>query len=482
MPFVLSGNVGSATAATGYDVANSVRLDGYVSSTRMEATNSSAGSRQIFTFSTWLKRSALDSSTNFQVLYSAVDSGGNERIMFEEDKLTWDFDIAGVDYSVETSGRLYRDFSAWYHIVVTKDTTQSTEANRIKMYVNGVQQTLAEIQLGFPDRNANGSINMAIEHQLFAQADGEEFGGYACETVLIDGTAYAADSFGEFDSDSGIWKPIDVSGLTFGTNGFYMNYANSSALGNDVSGNNNDYTTANLAATDQSTDTCTNNFATLNVLARRNNPNAYYATFSEGNLKLVGNDATNNGNGFSTMAFNTGKWYCEVKIIDVQGDVYPTPGVIPENLVASANSPSNAGQIGYVTDDTVGYGSDGDKLIEDSGSSYGDTYTDNDIIGIAIDCDNGAVYFSKNGTFQASGDPTSGASKTNAAMTFTPSKYYFFGASVYQSTSDVEFNFGAGPPYAISSGNTDGDGFGNFEFAVPSGYFALCSKNLAEYG
>ena len=256
MPSILGAN----TLSSGYAVDNSVRLDGYASSTRMEATNSSAGSRQIFTFSTWLKRSSPDSTSNFQVLYSAVDSGGNERIMFEEDKLTWDFDIAGVDYSVETSGRLYRDFSAWYHIVVTKDTTQSTEANRIKMYVNGVQQTLAEIQLGFPDQNANGSINMAIEHQLFAQADGEEFGGYACETVLIDGTAYAADSFGEFDSDSGIWKPIDVSGLTFGTNGFYMNYANSSALGNDVSGNNNDYTTANLAATDQSTDTCTNNY------------------------------------------------------------------------------------------------------------------------------------------------------------------------------------------------------------------------------
>ena len=165
----------------------------------------------------------------------------------------------------------------------------------------------------------------------------------------------------------------------------------------------------------------------------------------------------------------------------MQGDVYPTPGVIPENLVASANSPSNAGQIGYVTDDTVGYGSDGDKLIEDSGSSYGDTYTDNDIIGIAIDCDNGAVYFSKNGTFQASGDPTSGASKTNAAMTFTPSALYFFGVSAYKSTSDVEFNFGS-PPYAISSGNADADGHGNFEFAVPSGYFSLNTKNLAEYG
>ena len=111
MPSILGANT---LSSGGYDVDNSVRLDGYASSTRMEVTNSSAGSRQIFTFSTWLKRSSPDSSNNFQVLYSAVDSGGNERIMFEEDKLTWDFDIAGVDYSVETSGRLYRDFSSIY--------------------------------------------------------------------------------------------------------------------------------------------------------------------------------------------------------------------------------------------------------------------------------------------------------------------------------------------------------------------------------
>ena len=180
------------------------------------------------------------------------------------------------------------------------------------------------------------------------------------------------------------------------------------------------------------------------------------------------------------MGFNRGKWYYEVKIIDVQGDVYPTPGVVPENLINHGDVGSS-GQIGYNGTDTVGYGSDGDKVINDSGTSYGNTYTDNDIIGIAIDCDNGAVYFSKNGTFQNSGDPTSGSSKTNAAMTFTPSKYYFLGCSVYQSTSIVEANFG-NPPFSISSGNADANGYGNFEHAVPSGYYSLCTKNLAEFG
>jgi len=471
MPSILGANT---LSSGGYDVANSVRLDGYASSTRMEATNSSAGSRQIFTFSTWLKRSSPDSSNNFQVLYSAVDSGGNERIMFEEDKLTWDFDIAGVDYSVETSGRLYRDFSAWYHIVVTKDTTQSTEANRIKMYVNGVQQTLAEIQLGFPDQNANGSINMAIEHQLFAQADGEEFGGYACETVLIDGTAYAADSFGEFDSDSGIWKPIDVSGLTFGTNGFHMNYADSSALGNDVSGNNNDYTTANLAATDQSTDTCTNNFATFNILDHVQSD----ATYSEGNLKWA---TTTDGHFFwgrSTIGVSTGKWYAEFKATSIAEHSYV--GIVnngPEDnttVIAGgggAATTTGAYEWAYKTSDGQIYNTDG-------GSSYGNTYGDGAIIGVLLNLDDNEISFSKDGTVQNSG---TAVSITAAAS--TPAGFYFFAVAdgTNGTSATFEANFGS-PPYAISSGNADADGHGNFEFAVPSGYFALCTKNLAEYG
>ena len=471
MPSILGANT---LSSGGYDVDNSVRLDGYASSTRMEVTNSSAGSRQIFTFSTWLKRSSPDSSNNFQVLYSAVDSGGNERIMFEEDKLTWDFDIAGVDYSVETSGRLYRDFSAWYHIVVTKDTTQSTEANRIKMYVNGVQQTLAEIQLGFPDQNANGSINMAIEHQLFAQADGEEFGGYACETVLIDGTAYAADSFGEFDSDSGIWKPIDVSGLTFGTNGFYMNYANSSALGNDVSGNNNDYTTANLAATDQSTDTCTNNFATFNILDHVQSD----ATYSEGNLKWA---TTTDGHFFwgrSTIGVSTGKWYAEFKATSIAEHSYV--GIVnngPEDnttVIAGgggAATTTGAYEWAYKTSNGQIYNTDG-------GSSYGNTYGDGAIIGVLLNLDDNEISFSKDGTVQNSG---TAVSITAAAS--TPHGFYFFAVADGASGTSATFeaNFGS-PPYAISSGNADGNGHGNFEYAVPSGYLALCTKNLAENG
>ena len=450
----------NSAASGGYDVANSARFD-VASSTRMEATNSSAGSRQIFTFSTWLKRSNPDSTNNFQVLYSAVDSGGNERIMFEEDKLIWDFDIAGVDYSVETSGRLYRDFSAWYHIVVTKDTTQSTEANRIKMYVNGVQQTLAEIQLGFPDQNSNQSINMAIEHQLFAQADGEEFGGYACETVLIDGTAYAADSFGEFDSDSGIWKPIDVSGLTFGTNGFYMNYANSSALGNDVSGNNNDYTTANLAATDQSTDTCTNNFCTLSPLWNSFNQ----GTLSEGNLKSTMTSEAYKTH-LASFGVSQGKWYWEIKVTQASNVNYLNFGVTDESTNKNVDFKALAGTTLY--NNTTG-------KISIDGSEDGSAaakFAVGDIVGIALNMDDKEISFFKNGS----------ALFSDVDMSSTSNLVFPFHIAYTYATYIFEYNFGGTQSFAISSGNADGNGYGNFEYAVPSGYFALCTKNLAEYG
>jgi len=450
----------NSAASGGYDVANSARFD-VASSTRMEATNSSAGSRQIFTFSTWLKRSNPDSTNNFQVLYSAVDSGGNERIMFEEDKLIWDFDIAGVDYSVETSGRLYRDFSAWYHIVVTKDTTQSTEANRIKMYVNGVQQTLAEIQLGFPDQNSNQSINMAIEHQLFAQADGEEFGGYACETVLIDGTAYAADSFGEFDSDSGIWKPIDVSGLTFGTNGFYMNYANSSALGNDVSGNNNDYTTANLAATDQSTDTCTNNFCTLSPLWNSFNQ----GTLSEGNLKSTMTSEAYKTH-LASFGVSQGKWYWEIKVTQASNVNYLNFGVTDESTNKNIDFKALAGTTLY--NNTTG-------KISIDGSEDGSAaakFAVGDIVGIALNMDDKEISFFKNGS----------ALFSDVDMSSTSNLVFPFHIAYTYATYIFEYNFGGTQSFAISSGNADGNGYGNFEYAVPSGYFALCTKILAEYG
>jgi len=481
--------VGGANSATGYEIENSVRFN-VGDSPHLEITPSSTGDEQKWTFSTWVKRCDISSSNDLVLIGATTDSDNGCGIVLrgsgDDFKLQSYCAISGTannGYNFETNAR-FRDPSAWYHIVVATDTTQSTNTNGIKFYVNGSQIT--SFGATTYNQNINTQYNTSSSKmQVGARAsdDAQELDGYLADTYWVDGSQLTASDFGE-TNDNGVWIP-KIASPTFGTNGFKLEYkqtgtsANSSGIGADTSGNDNHLTPTNLAAADITTDTPTNNFATFNPLTLKNNPGAYYITFSEGNLKIAGNSATNNGNGHSTMGFNSGKWYCEMKIIDVQGDVYPTPGVIPENLIN--NGTSNSGQIGYSSTDTVGYGSDGDKVINDSGTSYGDTYTDNDIIGIAIDCDNGAVYFSKNGTFQNSGDPTSGSSKTNAAMTFTPSKYYFFGCSVYNTTSIVEANFG-NPPFSISSGNADANGYGNFEYAVPSGYYALCTKNLAEFG
>jgi len=475
MPIIIPAN---SAASGGYEVANSVRLD-FASSTRFERTPSSASNRRTWTFSSWLKKAADENSNgDFQQLFSCPGAGGAERIMFEANKLTWDFDIAGVDYSVATVA-VQRDPSAFYHIVVTKDTTQGTEANRVKMYINGVQQTLAEIQLGFPDQNAEGSINTTAEHQIWAQQDGAEMSGYACETCFVDGTALAADSFGEFDEDSGVWKPIDVSALTLGTNGYFLNYQDSSALGN--SSNSNNYTTANLTAIDQSTDTCTLNGCTMNPLSN------YWtngAQFFKGNLEINTNTSGKAWN-MSTIGLPSGKWYMEGKYTATGGgapsDNWNRFGIVDRE--PTSNSDLGASANAYALTQY-----DGSKYVSGTNSTYAAAWAIGDVIAMAIDLDNNKIYWSKNGAW-GNGSGAWGSTTFNAGTgavtvvdpTLTLNGYYFvaMGDAGVNVKKTWQFNFGS-PPYAISSGNQDGNDYGNFEYAVPSGFLTINSANLSE--
>ena len=470
MPLILGTN---SIKDTGYNVANSLRFD-RGSSTNLTRTPSGASNRKTFTWSLWFKR-AHENLESALFCVGSNPSSSMFMLRFDPDK----FNIYGHGSAPNIStNALFRDPSAWHHVVVAVDTTQSSASNRVKLYVNGTQITSFSTET-YPSQDADLIVNSTTEIVIGERPDDNaHFSGYIAELVFIDGTALAPTSFGEFDEDSPtIWKPKDVSGLTFGTNGFYLDFENASSLGADVSGNSNNFTVNNLTSIDQTTDTCTNNFATLNPLAIMNNINQNHGDLSEGNLKIVGNSTTNNANAYSTIGVTKGKWYMETKILGTSTH-YPNLGIVPYRtsviLVGS-------GQVGA---DTVSfaYKTTGQKT-NNTDSSYGDSFTTNDIIGIAVDMDNGAIYFSKNGTFQASGDPTSGATKTNPAFSFTPlsQEEYFFAFAVYKTDSGIECNFGS-PSYSISSGNSDAEGFGNFEYAVPSGYFALCTKNLAEYG
>jgi hypothetical protein len=288
------------------------------------------------------------------------------------------------------------------------------------------------------------------------------------EIVFVDGTALDQTSFGEFDEDSPtIWKPKDVSGLTFGTNGFYLDFEDSSALGNDAAGSNN-FTVNNLTAIDQSTDTCTNNFATLNPLVYGNSP-----TLSEGNLKFSSSDANWRAS-VSTIGFTQGKWYAEFKL-DSANDYVNTGIATMSHFQQTTNV-----KIGY-TSTSYGYdANNGNYYVGDSATSYGASLSSGDILGVALDLDNNKLYFSKNGTFQNSGNPASGSTGTGA-ISITSGLEYFIATSAYGSGKGASANFGS-PSFSISSGNSDANGYGNFEYSVPSGYYSINTKNLAEFG
>jgi len=482
MPLILGTN---SIKDTGFNVPNSLRFQ---ANDYLKIDPSGDGNLKTWTTSFWVKRQIGSNQT----MWDAGTNGGNNYspFFFQADGTLRFYEVVGgtlQSFNFITN-RVFRDNSAWYHFVYRVDTTQGTDTNRIRLYVNGVQETSFSTA-AYPAEDYSTLKNDATFEMIIGSASdnkGNDMQGYMSEFVHIDGQSLAPTSFGEFDEDSGIWKPIDVSGLTFGTNGFYLQFKetgtsqNSSGIGADTSGQDNHMAVSGLAAIDQSTDTCTNNFATMNPLDNF----IFSGTFSEGNLK-VQTDNSSYASGTGTIGLSTGKWYWEIEYdAKSSGSTdYSLIGILGRQVTADDKA---------VGDETFGYAyysENGEVRTNNANvANWSEvTYTTGDIVGVALDLDNSKLYFSKNGTFIDSGDPTSGSTGTGAvsitAAASTPLGVYFPAVSYYDGSTNGTFicNFGS-PPVAISSGNTDGNGFGNFEYAVPSGYFALCTKNLAENG
>jgi len=460
----------SVKAAGGYDVANSLRFNSG-SSDHLKWTSSPSGNRQKFTFSIWFKRAKLGVT---QVLASASYSSGDEGYLYisSGDTLEWDSTNSG-DGDMFSSIKL-RDTSAWYHLVWSVDTTQSTAGNRMKFYLNGTQMTAWSTETQ-PNLNQNLYWNVGGTYfpYIGRRHNGDYWGGYMAEIVQIDDAQLDATSFGEFD-DSGIWKPIDVSDLTFGGNtSYYLDFEDSSALGNDAAGSNN-FTVNNLTATDQSTDTCTNNFATLNPL----HSIGASSELSQGNLEY---DPSGHHRIISTIAPSSGKWYAEVKGIDNPDKFnagvcyYPIPA--NGSISSFAFGQGINGDVGRWSND-FGIKANGDYGHNNSWSSYMASLEgeNNNIVGIYMDLDNYKLYFSKNGSLVSS----TGKDLTNNG--------YPYGFISVGEAATFQWNFG-NPSFAISSGNTDDNGYGNFEYSpnitgdgAAKKFYSLNSKNLAEYG
>jgi hypothetical protein len=472
--------IAGGTQDTGYEISNSLRFNDD-DNAYLARTPSSTGSRTIATVSFWVKRGNLTSKNYFMLEASSSTSPFNmTRVRFDsDDYLVIDNTLNGSadnGFMFQSSAK-YRDISAWYHIFFSVDVTQANATDGWLLYVNGVQQTKA---LSYWVQNANLEWSQSgVQMNVGRRHDNtsNNFDGYLAEYHYIDGTRKLYTDFGEFN-DNGVWIPKKYTGGSYGTNGFYFKFdqtgtgTNSSGMGADSSGNDNHFAPNNLAAIDVTTDTCTNNFATINPLAS-------IATLSEGNCKVV----TTNGErmaGASTIGFENGKWYMEYKVTDINS-TNMTIGIDNESGLSFSDFRDNDDF--WNASNAYAYENNGNKRTTSVNSSYGNSYTTGDIIGVAVDMDNRKIYFSKNGTYQNSGDPTTGSTGTGSAFDLTDGLTYFFQAADNSSAAGVtlEANFG-NPTFSISSGNADSEGHGNFEYAPPSGYFALCTKNLAEYG
>ena len=459
------------------NIENSCLFDG---SGYAQRSISTAGSGTTATFSAWVKPSALPDKAIFT---SYIDSNNYVEIYFSSGAFrVYHYDGGSTSNDIKTTP-LYKDESAWYNFHVIFDTTNGTEADRIKMYVNGAEVT-ALATSNYPTSSQDLELSStSATFNLGARNGDEQWKGYMAEVVFIDGQALTPSSFGETNTATGIWTPKKIGQIAnAGTNSFYLNFKDSSNLGKDESGLSNNFTVSGLASTDQMTDTCVENFATLNPNVVNKSYND--GSLAEGNLKFApGGRAI----ACSTIGVTKGKWYAEFKATDAGalsigvGDLQLGIQAIGQsNPIYYDNNPSYA--IGY-------YNSNGNLSYNGTSTSYGNSYTDNDIIGVALDMDNYAVYFSKNGTFQNSGDPTSGSSKTGDATSTASYNPLNSGEPMFLFVEDFSaagvgeclLNFG-NPPFSISSGNSDANGHGNFEYSVPSGYYALNTSNLNTYG
>jgi hypothetical protein len=468
MPFVI---LPTNSISGGYDITNSLRFNSG-SSDSLTRTTGTPTSQQKFTCSAWCKRTNVGTFNIIQTFYTDA----NNYLAF--DFLTSDrldvINYAGATTARKITTAVFRDVSAWYHIVASVDTTLATANDRIKIYVNGTLQTAFDTNTA-PSQNANLLTNATTT--AIGVGEGGSIGyhnGYISEIYYIDGQALTPSSFGETDFDTGIWKPKAYTG-TYGTKGYYLQFKNSASLGTDSSGNGNTFTVNNLTSIDQTTDTPTNNFATINALEN------YYSglTLSESNLKGVTTNAYYSLIR-STIGVSKGKWYVEAKC-NAQG-ASENKWHFGISDFPPSSSTSAIGTANY----SYGWRGEGNTIFYNGTStSYGTEggMSTGMIVGIALDLDNNKIYWSRNGTWKNSANPatnTNGFSITGASSTNTGFYHFAFGDYDGDYGYTYETNFG-NPPYSANS-YTDGAGYGNFSYAVPSGYYSLNTKNLATFG
>ena len=455
--------LGANSVSGGYEIDNSIRFnDG--DSPKLAITPSGAGDRDTFTFSFWIKRTTLGAS---QRIFSAGTSIGTNNnnvssLLFESnDTLKFFGEVGGsASFALQTN-RLFRDPSAWYHIVVAIDTEDGTAANRIKLYVNGVQETSFSTAT-YMSQNTDTFFNATNVHNI-SYTGGGFVDGYLAEFHHIDGTQVAPTDFGEFD-DNGVWIPKAYTG-SYGTNGFYLQFketgtgTDASGIGADTSGNDNHFAVTNLAALDVMPDTPTNNWCTYNPLDIGQASSG--PTFSQGNL-IINTPTSYEDNVGSTFGVSSGKWYWETKIQSSTAREAVGAKLVGTGLTGGASVVRYFSRYGTIT-------------LFGNSNNTGATYGNNDVISMTLDLDDNVVKFFKNNVLQ-------GTVNSVPAGTWIPA---YCDGSDQIGAQQATVNFGQDGTFAgaeTAQGNADENGYGNFKYAVPSGFFSICTKNLAEFG
>ena len=448
----------------------------YITSS-FNGTGSSTGAKS--THSVWVKRCdpelASDTTARSTIISGYSDGSHNMKCRFADGDAFHVYGIHGGSANINLYSSIEcRDVGAWYHVCLQVDTTHATEAERLKIFINGVEGTYSGT---YPAQNAVNYLTSTNSTKIGAnQVGSEHYDGYMSHFHGIDGTIYPPTAFAETDATSGIWKPITEPSVTYGSKGFFI-FKDGAGL-TDQSGNSNNFTltSGTLTATK---DNPSNNYATMNTLDN------YYAAsdFTNGNNTVQTGTSAYSIN-TATLGMTKSKWYWECKLVaDSASGAEFQHGIT--DIVSTGNV-----QLGATANSYAYYTENGNKKNNNSATAYGNTAAVGDIISVAVDLDNNKIYFAKNGTWENSGDPTSGATGTGAAFTITApasttNGHYFpaNGEGTGAARLTYGYNFGNGyfGTTAISSAGANGGG-SLFEYDVPTGYYALNSKNIATYG
>ena len=435
-----------------------------MASTYLTKTNSGTGSETKATFSAWIKISNFgDDNTIFREYES---SGNYISIKLKSGAIqVYGQNNSSAFVNVKTE-RLLRDFNGWYHAVVAIDSTQSTAADRIKIYINGVQET-ALASTTYPGSSANCKINQNNEVQTIGGAGSSEyFDGYLSHVHWVDGTAYAASTFGSTDSTTGEWKINTSPTITMGTNGFTILKDGNTIT--DQSSNSNNFSLGGGTLT-KSEDCPSNVFATLNPVIRSSN-----GTFASGNNKFTTSGGAW-GSGFTTLGmFNgQGKYYMEFKGASGTKIGYGISDFKQDGVIDRTQRDETRYCGEYANSYAYHYG--GNFYYSGSSTSTGyDSFTSSNVIGMAVDMDNLKIYFHKDGVYQDSKNPAS----NNGYTIVAPEGVYLPTICVENAGAAANFGNGVFDTTAISSAGTNASGIGVFEYDVPTGYTALSTKGL----